>query len=273
MINLIICGCSGKMGKTVLEAAAADKSVKITAGIDKTAVIMDKSATGAASASGATPHFAPPIDGIKFFDRIENCDAKCDCIIDFSKPDSLDGIIAYAEKNKTAVVFATTGYTDLQNDKIKTLSKTVPVLQSSNLSIGVYLLNRLCKDAAKILGESCEIEIIEKHHNKKVDAPSGTALTLAKNINAVYSGGKTFSYGRNGACGKRKAEEIGIHAIRGGTIVGEHEVLFICNDEVLTLGHTAYSRAIFANGALKAAKFLAARTKAGLYSMDDLSGL
>jgi 4-hydroxy-tetrahydrodipicolinate reductase len=263
MINLIICGCGGRMGKTVIKAAATDKNVKITAGIDK------MQAPSTAQSDGSPPRLMSPIDGIKFFDRIESCGEKCDCIIDFSKPDSLDAIIAYAEKNKAAVVLAATGYTDEQNDKIKALSKTVPVLQSSNLSIGVYLLNRLCKEATKILGDSCEIEIIEKHHNNKTDAPSGTALTLAKNINAVYNGGKTFSYGRNGF-GKRKAEEIGIHAIRGGTIVGEHEVLFICDDEVLTLGHTAYSRAIFANGAIKAAKFLATCNKSGLYSIDDL---
>ena len=194
---------------------------------------------------------------------------KPDVIVDFSNPACLDDICNYASQNKVPVVIATTGYSSEQLEKIKTLSQSVPVLFSGNYSLGVILLNRLVKEITPILKDTFDIEIIEKHHNKKVDAPSGTALALADSLNEAAGGVYEYKYDRSSERVARDKKEIGISAVRGGTIVGEHEVLFAGEDEVIEFCHTAYSKAVFGKGALEAAKFLAGK-EAGKYDMSDV---
>ena len=199
----------------------------------------------------------------KNFDNVKD---KPDVIIDFSNPKNLDMIYDYSLKTKTPVVFATTGYSDQELKKIDELSKSVPVLRSANFSLGVILLNKLVKMATPILKDGYDIEIIEAHHNKKVDAPSGTAKMLLKSV--LDETGYDVKPGRDGYCPRNK-NEVGIHAVRGGTIVGEHEVLFCGTDEVITLKHSAQSKKIFATGAIKAAKWLADKP-VGFYDMEDV---
>ena len=191
-----------------------------------------------------------------------------DVIIDFSNPANLDMIIDYSKKNNTPVVIATTGFSDEQKEKIADLSKNVPVLWSSNYSLGVILLNRLVREITPILKDSFDIEIIEAHHNKKIDAPSGTAKML---LNSILEA-KDFKVvnGREGVSKRDPYNEVGVHAIRGGTIVGEHEVIFAGNDEILTLKHSAHSKAIFAVGAIKGALWLLDKKECGLYNMEDV---
>lgn len=192
---------------------------------------------------------------------------KIDVIIDFSNPVNLDMIYDYATKNNTPVVIATTGYSDEQKKKIADLGKKVPVLWSSNYSLGVILLNRLVREITPILKDSFDIEVIEAHHNKKIDAPSGTAKML---VNSICEAGEfKIVNGREGVSKREPYKEIGVHAVRGGTIVGEHEVIFAGNDEILTLKHSAHSKAIFAVGAIKGAKWLINKEK-GLYNMEDV---
>ena len=198
----------------------------------------------------------------KNFDNVKD---KIDVIIDFSSPFNLDMICDYVSKTKTPVVFATTGYSKEQLDKINELSKIAPVLRSANFSLGVIVLNRLVKEVTPLL-EGYDIEIIEAHHNKKVDAPSGTAKMLLKS--AMDATGYDAKMGRNGYCPRAK-NEIGVSAVRGGTIVGEHEVMYCGNDEVITLKHSAQSKKIFATGAIKAARWLKDQ-KPGFYDMEDV---
>ena len=198
----------------------------------------------------------------KNFDNVKD---KIDVIIDFSSPFNLDMICDYVSKTKTPVVFATTGYSKEQLDKINELSKIAPVLRSANFSLGVIVLNRLVKEVTPLL-EGYDIEIIEAHHNKKVDAPSGTAKMLLKS--AMDATGYDAKMGRNGYCPREK-NEIGVSAVRGGTIVGEHEVMYCGNDEVITLKHSAQSKKIFATGAIKAARWLKDQ-KPGFYDMEDV---
>jgi len=199
------------------------------------------------------------------YKKIADVKESFDVIIDFSNPANLDMIIDYVSKTKKPVVFATTGYTDEQLKKIDDLSKTAPVLRSANFSLGVILLNRLVKEATPIL-EGFDIEIVEAHHNKKVDSPSGTAKMLLNS--AIESTNYTPVYGRYGYS-PRKKTEIGVHSLRGGTVVGEHEVLYLGEDEVITLKHQANSKKIFAVGAIKAARWLENKP-AGFYTMDDV---
>ena len=198
--------------------------------------------------------------------NLDDVKEQFDVIIDFSNPANLDMICDYVSKTKKPVVFATTGYTEQQLKKIDELSKTAPVLRSANFSLGVILLNRLVKEVTPILKDSFDIEVIEAHHNKKKDAPSGTAKLLIKSI--VDETGFKVNEGRSGICPREK-NEVGVSAIRGGTIVGEHEVMYCGEDEVLTLKHSAYSKKIFATGAIKAAKWLCNKP-AGFYDMDDV---
>ncbi len=199
----------------------------------------------------------------KNFDNVKD---KIDVIIDFSNPKNLDMIYDYSLKTKTPVVFATTGYSDSELKKIDELSKSVPVLRSANFSLGVILLNKLVKMATPILKDGYDIEIIEAHHNKKLDAPSGTAKMLLKSV--LDETGYDVKPGRDGYSPRSK-NEVGIHAVRGGTIVGEHEVLFCGTDEVITLKHSAQSKKIFATGAIKAAKWLKDKP-VGFYDMEDV---
>lgn len=244
MINVFVVGVSGKMGVNILDCALGSDIV-VTGGLD-------------AVKSSRVPTFS----------RAADVDVPIDVIIDFSRPETLDEIVKLAERYSCPVVLATTGYSDEQMAKIKALSEKCGVLHSGNMSFGVNLLTGLVKKVAGILGDF-DVEIVEKHHNKKVDAPSGTALMLAK---AAANKDSKIVCGRSGASCKRSSEEISISSVRGGTIVGEHDVMFIGDDEIITLSHSALSRKIFANGALKAARFMLGK-KSGMYDMNDVLGL
>lgn len=239
-MNVFIFGISGKMGGALLDAAGSC-GCAVTGGFD------------------VTHHPTVPT-----FTDVNDIDVEYDVIIDFSRPACLDSVIAAADKRGAGVVIATTGYSAAEEKKIAALAERVPVLRSGNMSVGVNVLLDLVDRAARALGDGWDIEIVEKHHNQKADAPSGTAKMLADTA-AAAKGGAQFVYGREGAC-PRKPGEIGVHAVRGGTIVGEHDVIFAGTDEIVTLSHTALSRKIFAVGAFRAAQFV--RTAApGLYAM------
>ena len=190
-------------------------------------------------------------------------------VIDFSSVSLLDGILDYAVKNKIPAVLATTGYSDEQIAKIKKSAEIVPIFFTFNMSIGVNLLCSLAKKAAAVLGTDFDVEIIEKHHNLKVDAPSGTAIMLANAVNEQFGDSYNYEYDRHSKRAKRPKNEIGIHSVRGGTIVGQHDVIFAGRDEVITLSHEATSKEVFAVGAIRAAKFIASK-KYGLYDMNDI---
>lgn len=192
-----------------------------------------------------------------------------DAVIDFSNPSLLNDLLAFCIKNSLPLIIATTGYNDEQLSLIQDASNKIPVFFTFNLSIGINLLCSLAKTAAEILGDAFDIEIVEKHHNQKLDAPSGTALMLANAVNSTFDDSKHYEYDRHSKRQKREKSEIGIHSIRGGSIVGEHEVIFAGHDEVITLSHSAGSKEIFAAGALKAAKFIKDKP-AGMYDMNDV---
>ncbi len=247
MTRILLSGCCGKMGRFVAASVAQRKDCEIVAGID----IVDDSTLG-------FPVFAN-------YDEVE---VKADVIIDFSNPSLLPAMLAYATKTKTGVVLATTGLSDEQIQAVEDASKTVPVFFSYNMSIGVSLLCELSKVAAKVLGNGFDVEIVEAHHNQKLDAPSGTAIMLGNAIKEEMPDAY-FEYDRHSKREKRHTNEIGIHSVRGGTIVGEHEVIFAGNDEIVKLSHSARSRAIFANGAVNAAVFLKNK-ETGVYNMSNL---
>ena len=247
MINVILCGAAGKMGGFVADAIKKEQDLNIVAGVDKI------------TANQAFPIFSD-------FSKIT---ANAQVIIDFSHPALLDDILAYATKNNIAVVLATTGYSDNQIEKIKEASKLIPIFFTFNMSLGVNLICSLAKKAATILGDGFDIEIIEKHHNQKIDAPSGTAIMLANAVNSCFDGKKVYEYDRHSKRQKRAVNEIGIHSIRGGTIVGEHDVIFAGHDETVTISHSAQSKEVFAVGAVKAAKFISGKT-AGMYDMNSI---
>lgn len=243
MIKIAVCGACGKMGANIIELLNGDGEAEYFCGID-------------------------PRGGVKTCTSFKNIESKPDVIIDFSSPAVLSDELNYAVKNGVPAVIGSTGFTPAQLDEISAAAKKVAIFRTANFSLGVNLLCQLVKRAAETLGEKFDIEIIEKHHNQKVDAPSGTALMLADSANSAFGGGKQYLNGREGICGKR-GKEIGMHAVRGGTIVGEHEVLFCGEDEIVTLSHSARSKKVFAAGAIKAAKWLAGKP-AGLYDMSDL---
>lgn len=247
MINILLSGACGKMGNAVSRCAADDTTLKIVAGVDRAEKICDF-----------------PV--YKSFDDVKVIP---DVIIDFSHTSVLENLITFAVKNNIPVVLATTGYSNEQIAKIKEASKLIPIFFTANMSLGVNLLCSLAKSAAKILDNSFDIEIIEKHHNQKIDAPSGTALMLANAVNEVFDDKYTYEYDRHSKRQKRPKNEIGIHAIRGGTIVGEHDVIFAGHDEVITLSHSAQSKEVFAAGAVKAAKFIIGKP-IGMYDMGSI---
>ncbi len=205
---------------------------------------------------------------VPVYPSFKNVKEKVDVIIDFSSPAVLKDELAWAVKNGCPVVLASTGYSAEDLLFIDETAKKIAVFKTVNFSLGINLLVKLVKKAAETLGESFDIEIIEKHHNQKVDAPSGTALMLAESANSAFDGGKPVLCGRDGIVGKR-GKEIGIHAVRGGTIVGEHEVMFAGEDEIITLSHSARSKKVFAAGAIRAAKWLVGKP-AGKYDMNDV---
>lgn len=250
MIKIAVCGACGKMGTNILSLLEDDAEAIAVCGIDPV-------------------NESPLIKTVKSFADIPTDEGdKPDVIIDFSSPKAIDDELEYAVKNGVPVVIGSTGFTDEQLERINVAAKSVAIFRTANFSLGVNLLCKLVKEAAETLGEKFDIEIIEKHHSQKADAPSGTALMLANSANEAFDGKKSYLNGREGICGKR-GNEIGIHAVRGGTIVGEHEVDFCGEDEIVTLSHSARSKKVFAAGAIKAAKWLAGKG-AGLYDMGDL---
>ena len=247
MINVLICGALGRMGKNVLNALNSSNKLIAKCGVD---LVEDLS----------NPDF--PI-----YDSIQKINEKIDVIIDFSSPKALDAILEFALKNNTPAVLCATGYSDEDINKINEASKNVALFRSGNMSLGVNILLDVVTKVAKAL-YGFDVEIIEKHHNNKVDAPSGTALMLADAVKQADPN-KYYTYGREGIVGKRDKNEIGIHALRGGNIVGEHQVIFAGTDETVTISHQATDRAVFAIGAVKAAEYMADK-KTGLYNMKDV---
>ena len=247
MLQIILSGCNGKMGRVITDIVNKRQDCVIVAGID-----LDISQNG-------------PYPVFNSFNDIK-CDA--DVIIDFSNPAVLDSLLDFAIEKSLPAVISTTGFSDEQIAKINNASKQIPVFFSFNMSLGINLLAELSRKAASVLG-GFDIEIIEKHHNQKIDAPSGTAILLANEINDELNGKMKYEYDRHSKREKRTDTEIGIHAVRGGTIVGEHEVIFAGRDEIITLSHSARSKEVFAVGAVNAAVFLSGKPS-GMYSMKDL---
>lgn len=247
MIRILITGICGKMGENLMNCVGADGDAEVVCGVDP---------------AGGSPH------GVAVYPDFTKVPRQPDVIVDFSSPAALGGELAYAAERGVPLVIAATGYTQEQLEEIKAASLRTAIFRSANFSIGVNLLAKLIKEAALALGEGFDVEICERHHRYKADAPSGTALLLAESANAAYGNSRPLKMGRNGIEGKR-GNEIGIHSLRGGTIVGEHEVMFAGEDEIITLSHSARSKAVFASGALKAAKWLCGKP-AGMYGMDDL---
>lgn len=248
MIKVIITGCNGAMGKNLVELIDAEAEMVVVAGVDRT--------------NNALYDFPQ-------FETFEDIDVEADLIIDFSHFSLMESMADFIETKKMPAVICTTGIEDKTQERFNALSKTVAIFQSRNMSLGINLLIDLVKKAAPILADAFDIEVVEKHHNKKVDAPSGTAFMIAEAMKDSIEDEKSFTYGREGRDAKREKSEIGIHAVRGGTIVGTHEVIFAGIDEVIEINHSATSKKVFAQGAIKAAKFLYNKP-AGKYSMKDI---
>lgn len=249
MVKAIMNGCNGKMGQSITAICKEDKDIEIVAGID-------------------------PYDGIKndypVFTSIDACDVEADVIIDFSNAKAVDALLSYSAKKNIPVVLCTTGLSEEQLSEVDKTAGKVAVLRSANMSLGINTLMELLKKAALVFAPAgFDMEIVEKHHNQKLDAPSGTALALADSMNEALDNAYSYKYDRSKERVKRDSHEIGISAVRGGNIVGEHEVLFCGQDEVVEFKHTAYSKAVFAKGAVEAAKFLAGKP-AGHYDMADV---
>lgn len=245
MIKVAVCGAMGKMGRNVLELLAEDGEAEAFCGID--------------------PRAEGTINGVKVFKTFAEIEGKPDVIIDFSSPTVLDDELSYAVGNGVPAVIGSTGFTPEQLEKIDEASNRVAIFRTANFSLGVNLLCKLVKQASEVLGEQFDIEIIERHHNKKADAPSGTAIMLADSVNEGLEDDRRILNGRSGLVGKR-GNEIGMHAVRGGTVVGEHEVGFYGEDEIVTLSHSARSKRVFASGAITACKWLYGKP-AGKYDM------
>ena len=245
MLRVIISGYSGSMGKVLTKCANEDSELEIVCGASKDDLDVP----------------------FKTYHKMSDVEESADVIIDFSHHSTIDDTLSYAIKTKTPIVIATTGFNDEELEKIKKASNIIPIFHSSNMSLGVNVLVKLVKEAAKSLN-GFDIEIIEKHHNKKLDAPSGTAVMIANGVKEVLPDSE-YIYGRHGRSDKRSSNEIGIHAIRGGTIVGEHTTIFAGHDEVVEIKHSAQSKDIFAKGAIAAAKFLV-KQEAGYYNMNNM---
>ena len=249
MIKVLMHGCNGKMGQMITGLIRDDEQVEIAAGVD--------AYTGLAN-------------DYPVFESVDSCDVDVDVAIDFSNAGAVDGLLDYCVEKQVAVVLCTTGLSKEQLKRVSEVSKKVAVLKSANMSMGINLLLKMLKDAAKVLAPAgYDIELVERHHNQKVDAPSGTALALADSMNEALNHEYTYVYDRSQVRKKREKKEMGISAVRGGTIVGEHEVIFAGPDEVIEFRHTAYSRSVFGKGAVEAAKFLAGK-EAGMYDMSDV---
>ncbi len=245
--KILLCGACGKMGGNVLELLKEDENTVAVCGVD----------------------LYPREIGIPVYTDFSAIQESADVIVDFSSPIGLAERLEYAKTHGVGIVLAATGFTAEDLALVKEYSAYIPVFKTANLSLGVNLMQALIKTAAEVLGEGFDVEIIERHHNLKKDAPSGTALMLADSLNEAYGGEMEYVNGRSGMVGARTKKEIGIHALRGGTIVGEHEVSFAGEDEIITITHSARSKRVFAVGAIRAAKFLKGKG-AGMYEMKNL---
>ena len=250
MLKILISGALGQVGRKITDVCKKSDKYSVVCGVDRLT------------------------DGSDFpiFTDFDSVNIIPDVIIDFSNPSLLDGLLKFAIKNNVPCILATTGYSKEQIEKIKEASKEIPVFFTANMSLGINLLCSLVKRASTVLGDAFDVEIIEKHHNQKLDAPSGTALMLANALNDVNDDKYYFEYDRHSKRAKRQNNEIGIHSVRGGTIVGEHDVIFAGKDEVLTLSHSAFSKEVFVSGALRAAEFIVEKP-IGLYDMNDVLSL
>lgn len=249
MVKIIMHGCNGKMGQMISGLIASDPEIEIAAGVD-------------AFDDGRNPY---PV-----FQSVEQCNVEADVVIDFSTAAAVDGLLAFCVEKKMPCVLCTTGLSEEQLQKVQEAAGTTAVLKSANMSLGINMLLKLLKEAAGILVPAgFDVEIVEKHHKLKLDAPSGTALALADSINEELKNEYEYVYDRSARREQRPEKEIGISAVRGGTIVGDHDVIFAGADEVVTFSHAAYSKAVFGKGAIQAAKFLAGKP-AGLYDMSDV---
>lgn len=248
LTKIAISGCCGKMGRVVADIIASREDAEVVAGIDKVPSLDAK---------------FPVISSPTLLPKAP------DVIIDFSHPSALEGLLSYAKTNNTALVLASTGYSQEDIARIRSASGEIPIFFTANMSIGINLLCELAKKAYSVLGGQFDIEIVEKHHNQKIDAPSGTAIMLAEAINQSAGDSYSYTYDRHSVRKKREHNEIGIHSVRGGTIVGEHEIIFAGRDEIISLSHSAMSKEVFAVGAVNAAIFINGRP-AGLYSMSDM---
>ena len=249
MVRIIMNGCNGKMGQVITGIVAEDSQAEIVAGIDI-------------------------YDGIKntypVFPNIESCTVDADVIIDFSTAKAVDGLLDYVQEKGIPVVLCTTGLSEEQLNRVSSVAEQAAVLKSANMSLGINTIMKLLQEAVKVFAPAgYDVEIVEKHHNQKLDAPSGTAIALADSMNEAMNHQYEYIYDRSQRRQKRDSKELGISAVRGGTIVGEHEVIFAGTDEVIEIKHTAYSKAVFAKGAVEAAKFLAGKP-AGLYDMSHV---
>ena len=249
MVKAIMHGCNGHMGRVITDIIKNTEGIELVAGIDKYTKV---------------PNEYP------VFENIGACDVEADVIIDFSNAAAADELLGYCVEKQVPVVLCTTGLSEEQLAKVEESAKKVAVLKSANMSLGINLLLKILQDATKVLSPAgYDIELVEKHHNQKLDAPSGTALALADSMNEALGNEYEYVYDRSQVRKKRDVKEIGISAVRAGTIVGEHEVIFAGTDEVIEFKHRAYSRSVVAKGAVEAAKFLAEQ-KRGMYDMGDV---
>ncbi len=248
MTRIVLCGANGKMGKVIQSVVSGRDNCEIVAGVD----------------------LNTESSGFPVYSSFADIKETADVIIDFSNPALLESLLDYSVNNNIPVVIATTGYDDNQKKMIEAASEKAPVFFTYNMSMGINLLANLAKKAVSILGDDFDIEIVEKHHNQKIDAPSGTALMLADAICEEVENPMTYEYDRHSKREKRTKNEIGLHAIRGGTIVGEHDIIFAGRDEIITLSHSARSKEIFAVGAVNAAVFMADNKAPGLYTMKEM---
>ncbi|MCL2634759.1 MAG: 4-hydroxy-tetrahydrodipicolinate reductase [Oscillospiraceae bacterium] len=243
MTKIALSGANGRMGKVIAGLVSERSDCEIVAGID--------------------------VSGGEYYTKISDMREQADVIIDFSHSSATPDLLTYCKMKNIPLVIATTGYKEDEIQQIKTASGQVPIFFTFNMSLGINLLQDLARRAVRVLGEQFDVEIIERHHNRKKDAPSGTAIMLAEAINDEFDRPKRYIYDRHNVFKPRERDEIGLHAVRGGTIVGEHEIVFAGHDEVITLSHSAQSREVFAVGAINAALFMAGREN-GLYDMSDL---
>ncbi|MCR4587138.1 MAG: 4-hydroxy-tetrahydrodipicolinate reductase [Lachnospiraceae bacterium] len=251
MVRIIMHGCNGKMGKIITSLAAQDPDTQIVAGVDA---------------------FSQASDSYPVYAALADVKEQADVVIDFSAAVAVDGVLDYCEAKHLPLVLCTTGLSEEQIARAHAVSSKTAVLKAANMSLGINVLQKALTQIAPVLAEAgFDIEIVEKHHNQKKDAPSGTALALADTINEAMDGAYSYTYDRSQKLEPRGKKEIGISAVRGGTIPGDHDVIFAGEDEVITLSHRSYSRAVFGKGALTAAKYLAGKDS-GFYDMSDVIG-